>query len=70
MTMSKRRVHDGIAGMLITLGMLLGWLADPLWYLLPLILGVTLLQSAFTGFCPVYFILDKIYGDKPGQIGS
>lgn len=68
--MSKRRVHDGIVGVLITLGMLLGWLADPLWYLLPLVIGVALLQSAFTGFCPVYFILDKVHvDDKPGTTG-
>lgn len=58
--MNKRKVHDGIAGALITLGVLLGHYVDPLWLLLPGILGVTLLQSAFTGFCPVYFTLDKI----------
>lgn len=27
-------------------------------------LGVTLLQSGFTGFCPVYYILDQICPDK------
>lgn len=58
--MNKRKVHDGIAGALITLGVLLGHYVAPLWLLLPGILGVTLLQSAFTGFCPVYFTLDKI----------
>lgn len=57
--MTKRRIHDGIAGALITLGVLLGYYLNPLWLWLPGILGVTLLQSAFTGFCPVYFILDK-----------
>ena len=57
--MTKRRIHDGIAGALITIGVLLGYYLNPLWLLLPGILGVTLLQSAFTGFCPVYFILDK-----------
>jgi hypothetical protein len=58
--MKKRRVHDGIAGVLITLGVLLGYYVNPLWLLLPGILGITLLQSAFTGFCPVYFTLDKV----------
>lgn len=56
----KRRIHDGLAGGLITLGVSLGHYVDPLWLLLPGILGLTLLQSAFTGFCPVYFTLDKI----------
>ena len=59
MANQKRRIHDGIAGALITLGVALGYYIDPLWLLLPGILGVTLLQSGFTGFCPVYFILDR-----------
>ena len=56
----KRRIHDGIVGALITLGVLLGFYLHPAWLLLPGILGVTLVQSAFTGFCPVYYTLDKI----------
>lgn len=55
----KRRIHDGIAGAVITAGVGLGYLADPLWLLLPGVLGVTLLQSGFTGFCPVYYVLEK-----------
>ena len=56
----KRRIHDGVAGALITLGVVLGYYHDPLWLLLPGLLGITLVQSAFTGFCPVYFTLDRI----------
>ena len=48
--MSKRRVHDGIVGVLVTLGVVLGFYLNPLWLLLPGIIGVTLLQSAFTSF--------------------
>ena len=55
----KRQVHDGIAGGLITTGVALGYYVDPLWLLLPGILGVTLFQSGFTGLCPVYYILDR-----------
>lgn len=58
--MKKRRIHDGIAGALVTLGVLLGYYVNPAWLLLPGILGILLVQSAFTGFCPVYFSLDKI----------
>ena len=57
--MTKRRIHDGIVGALITLGVLLGYYVNPLWLLLPGILSVTMVQSALTGFCPVYFVLDK-----------
>ena len=59
----KRRVHDGIAGALITLGVLLGFYVHPAWLLLPGILGITLVQSAFTGFCPVYYTLDRIMAE-------
>ncbi len=63
----KRRIHDGIAGALISLGVALGYYIDPLWLWLPGLLGVTLLQSGFTGFCPVYFILDKTCGTEPSH---
>ena len=53
----KRQLHDGIAGALISAGVALGYYVNPGWLLLPGILGVTLLQSGFTGFCPVYYIL-------------
>jgi hypothetical protein len=56
----KRRIHDGIAGGVITLGVVLGYFFSAWWLLVPAVLGVTLLQSGFTGFCPVYFLLDKL----------
>lgn len=59
-TTMKRRIHDGIAGALITAGVGLGVYAHPLWLVLPGVLGITLLQSGFTGFCPVYYVLDRV----------
>ncbi len=56
---TKRRIHDAIAGGVITVGTALGYYLDPQWLLVPGGLGVTLLQSGFTGFCPVYFVLDR-----------
>ena len=64
MMMRKRQIHDGLAGGLITLGVLLGVYVNPTWLWLPGILGVTLLQSGFTGFCPVYYILDQTCPEK------
>jgi len=58
--MSKRKLHDGIVGALVTLGVLLGVYVNVLWLWLPGIIGVALLQSGFTGFCPLYFTLDKV----------
>lgn len=62
--MTKRRIHDGIAGALIAAGVLLGYFANPLWLLLPGILGLVLFQSAFSGFCPVYYVLDRVCPDN------
>jgi hypothetical protein len=61
--MSKRRVHDLIVGILVTFGAALAWWADPRWIALDGIVGVLLIQSGFTGFCPVYFLLDRMMGD-------
>ena len=54
-----RRMHDGIVGAVILVGIVLGVYVSAAWLWLPGILGVVLLQSAFTGFCPVYCVLDK-----------
>lgn len=56
---TKRRIHDGIAGAVVVCGVAMGHYLDPAWLWVPAILGLTLIQSAFTGFCPVYFILDR-----------
>lgn len=61
----NRRIHDGIVGAVLTVGVLLAMKVDPVWWWLPGILGVTLLQSAFTGFCPVYFVLGKLTAKTP-----
>ena len=55
----KRRLHDGIVGAVVTAGVALGYYGDPLWLLVPGVLGVTLIQSGLTGFCPLYFVLDR-----------
>jgi hypothetical protein len=54
-----RNIHDGIVGVVITLGVLLGFQSNPTWFWLPGIIGALMIQSAFTGFCPVYFLLGK-----------
>ena len=56
----QRRVHDGIVGVLVTAGTALGYWMDPMWLVVPGAVGVLLIQSGFTGFCPVYFTLQKL----------
>jgi hypothetical protein len=56
----KRRIHDGIVGLLVTVGVALGHYVNAHWFILPAVIGVTLVQSALTGFCPVYYVLNRL----------
>jgi hypothetical protein len=56
----KRRSHDAIAGAVITLVVALGYYSSSWRLIVPTLLGITLLQSGFTGFCPVYYVFDKV----------
>lgn len=54
------KLHDGIVGLLLVLGSLLAYFVHPLYAIIPGAIGLTMLQSAFSGFCPVYYTLGKI----------
>ena len=56
---SKRRIHDAIVGVVVAAGVALGYYVNPMWLFVPGAIGVVLIQSGVTGFCPVYFLLDK-----------
>ncbi len=60
----KRRLHDAIVGIVITVGVALGNYVSVHWLLVPTVIGLTLIQSGFTGFCPVYFALDRLLPSK------
>jgi hypothetical protein len=53
------------AGTMVLLGLALGYFVHPGWYLLVAFVGANLLQSAFTGFCPLAILLKKL-GVTPG----
>ena len=63
--MSVDRIVFAFAGSFVLIGVLLAWLASPWWLIVPAFVGVNMLQSAFTGFCPLAKIL-KRFGVKPG----
>jgi hypothetical protein len=63
--MTIDRIVLAFAGTVVLLGLLLGTLVSPWWLLLAAFVGLNLLQSAFTGFCPLARIL-KSFGFKPG----
>jgi hypothetical protein len=53
------------AGAMVLVSALLGALVNPNWLYLTGFVGLNLLQSAFTGFCPLAIILKKA-GVAPG----
>jgi hypothetical protein len=48
-----------IAGLFVLLSVALGWFVHPYWFLFTAFVGLNLLQSAFTGWCPMMTILRK-----------
>lgn len=58
------RVHDGIVAAIILVSVLLGMYVNPLFFWLAVATGVIMFSSAFTGFCPVHFVLGKIMPPK------
>lgn len=63
--MTIDRIVLAFAGTVVLVGLLLGVLVNSWWFLLTAFVGLNLLQSAFTGFCPLARIL-KSLGMKPG----
>lgn len=55
-----------VAGSMVLLSLALARLFSPLWLLLTAWVGVMLLQSGLTRFCPAALILRKL-GVKPGN---
>lgn len=63
--MNIDRVVLAFAGSMVLLSVALGWWVAPAWLWLAVFVGANLLQSSFTGFCPLALIL-KSFGLKPG----
>jgi hypothetical protein len=56
----------GFAGILVLASLLLAWFASSYWLLLTAFVGINLLQSSFTGFCPAVMIFRRL-GLKAGR---
>ena len=63
--MSIERIILGFAGTMILLSLLLSQFHSPWWLWFTAFVGANLLQSSFTGFCPMANVL-KALGVKPG----
>ena len=48
------------AGFVVLLGLVLGSLVNPYWYLLTAFAGLNMIQASFTGFCPAAMVFRKL----------
>ncbi len=55
--MCNEMVIRRFAGVFVLLSLGLGWWVNPLWFLFTAFVGLNLVQSSFTGFCPLERIL-------------
>ena len=58
--MSLERAVSAVAGVMILISVALTQLVSPLWWLLTAFVGLNLLQSSFTGFCPAAMVMRKL----------
>jgi len=58
--MDMNRILRGAAGFFILLSLLLAYLVSPLWLWFTAFVGVNLFQSAFTDWCLMMTILEKL----------
>jgi hypothetical protein len=63
--MSIDRIVMAFAGIMVILSVTLAHFFSPWWMLLAGFVGLNLLQAAFTRFCPLATILERL-GVKPG----
>jgi hypothetical protein len=57
------------AGFVVLLGLALGWLVSPYWYLLTAFAGLNMFQASITGFCPAAMVFKKL-GVRDGSAFS
>lgn len=67
--MTIDRMVLAFAGTMVLLSLALGLVVSSYWFILTGLVGLNLLQSAFTGFCPLAIVLKKL-GRTPGAAFS
>ena len=58
--MTVNEALRAMAGIVVLGSLALGWWVSPWWYLLTAFVGLNLLQSSFTKWCPAMIIFKKI----------
>ena len=54
-----------LAGLMVLISVALTHFVSPWWLLFTCFIGLNLIQSAFTGFCPPTFVLRKLGWVRP-----
>ncbi len=67
--MTIERGLRAAAGAVVLLSVGLGWFVHPGWFLLTAFVGLNLLQSAFTNWCPMVWILGRL-GFRPCEAAA
>jgi hypothetical protein len=60
MKMTTERYVRVLAGTFVLVSVVLGYWVHPGWFLFTAFVGVNLVQSAFSGFCPPELILRRL----------
>lgn len=63
--MNLDRAVFAFAGVMVLVSLALTQLVSPWWWLMTAFIGLNLLQSAFTGFCPAAIVFARL-GIKSG----
>lgn len=71
MNMTVNQGLRAMAGTFVIISVALAWFVSPYWHLFTVFIGLNLLQSAFSGWCPAMWMLGKagfrkeVPGDGP-----
>lgn len=60
----RERIVRAVAGTMVLISITLAYFIDIYWLGLAAFVGINLLQSSFTRFCPLEMILDKVGIEK------
>ena len=63
--MSIDKIVLAFAGSMVLVSLLLSWLVSPYWLILAGFVGLNMVQSSVTGFCPLAIVLKRL-GVAPG----
>lgn len=63
----KIKIHDGIIGALLSGSAVLAMTVHPAFIWLTAATGLIMVQSAFTGFCPVHYLVNKAIPDDTAK---